>query len=178
MPGTLVAYYSRTGHTRAVAREIAEMAGPEVDVEEIHEASPRAGGIGWLRCIADAVLRRRPQLQALAHRPEAYELVLVGGPIWMGRLAPAVRAFVEHEIAPSTRVAYFATQEGPPSAAAWTDLERLGAARPVACHAVRMGEVPTHVRRAELDRFLARARRARPATSTAAPAATPRHAHG
>lgn len=180
MPRTLIAYYSRTGHTRAVAREIAELAGPDTDVEEILEATPRPGALGWARCVLEALLHRRPRLRAATHRPAGYDLVLVGGPIWMGRLAPAVRAYVADAIAPSTRVAYFVTQDGPSSAEAWADLERLGAARPVACHSVRMGAVPTHVRRAEIDRFLARARRAPTATAASAPtgSATSRHAHG
>lgn len=179
MPRTLITYYSRTGHTRAVARELAELAGPEVDVEEIHEAAPRHGALGWVHCVLDAVLHRRPALRAATHDVGLYELVLVGGPIWMGRLAPAVRAYVRDAIRPDTRVAYFATQDGPSAAAAWDDLEKIGAARPVACHSVRMGAVPAHVRRAELDRFLARARRAQPATTAARNGAgVSRHAHG
>ncbi|WP_133480163.1 flavodoxin family protein [Cognatilysobacter segetis] len=178
MSRTLVAYYSRTGHTRELARELAAMIGPEADVEEIFEATPRRGALGWVRSVFEALLRLRPRLHAGVHSPAAYDLVLIGGPIWMGRLAPAVRAYAADAIAPSTRVAYFATQDGPDSAAAWEDLERIGAARAVACHSVRMRAVPTHVRRAELDRFLARARSAQPAAPERRSGATSRHAHG
>ncbi|TZF84201.1 flavodoxin family protein [Cognatilysobacter lacus] len=179
MARTLVAYYSRTGHTRDVAGEIASIIGTDVDIEEILEESDRPGALGWIRCAFEAMFRLRPALRA-GRDVHGYDVVFVGGPIWMGRLAPAVRAFVEQHIGRETRVAYFATQEGAPTDAAWHDLEALSPARPVACHSIRNGAVPQAVRRAELERFVARAQRGQPATADerATSASSSRHAHG
>lgn len=172
MSRALVVYYSRTGTTRRVANEIRDLVNGDMD--EIVEAENHAGAFGWVRSIAEAVLRLQPRLQAPVCDPRGYDLVFVGGPIWMGRLAPAVRAWIACSGPSITRIAFFATQNGPAVAAAWQDLERLAGVRAVASHSVRMRAVPETVRQAELARFVARAQRAH--TNTFDTGATHPHA--
>lgn len=175
MARTLVVYYSRTGNTRRLAHELRDLT--EADVEELAEATDHTGTLGWVRCATEALLRRRPALLAPVHDPRRYDLVFVGGPVWMGRLAPAVRAYVADLGHASSRLAFFSTQAGVPSVSAWEDLERIGGVHPVATYAERVRPVADAAHRAELERFIARARRGHVSTFDHG-AGTPRPAHG
>lgn len=172
MARTLILYYSRTGNTRRLAQELRDLTG--ADLDELAEDDDRAGRLGWVRCATDALLRRRPALRPSAHDPHRYDLVFVGGPVWMGRLAPVVRTWVTEYACAASRLAFFSTQAGVPSAQAWDDLVRIGGVQPVATCAQRVRPVPEPAHRAELERFVARAKRGPASTFDA----TMRPAHG
>ena len=171
MSRTLVVYYSRTGHTRRLAEVLRTLC--SADLAEIREPAPRTGLPGWARCGLEATFRIRPKLQEPAHDLKDYDLVLVGGPVWMGRLAPAVRAYVALYGPQANRLAFFSTQGGPPVQAAWADLETLGGRHPVATYGERNG-TPEPIRLAGAQRFAARAERGH---STSASNGTLRAAH-
>ena len=48
----LVVYYSRTGRTKKIAKEIQERL--NADIEEIHDVKNREGILGWLSAGRDA----------------------------------------------------------------------------------------------------------------------------
>lgn len=104
---TLVVYYSRTGNTRRIGDELATALG--ADVEVLEETRERLGRLGYLRSGLDAGMRKASPLQPLHREPSAYELLVVGTPIWVSTVSAPVRAFLMTYCRPAHRVAWFCT---------------------------------------------------------------------
>lgn len=88
----LVIFYSRTGNTRRVAEAIAERL--KADIEEIRDVKSRSGVLGFLRSGYEALAGRLPKIQQVSRSPDEYDLVLIGSPVWVGRLASPMRAYL------------------------------------------------------------------------------------
>ena len=107
----LVAYYSWSGNTRALARHVADALG--ADLLEIRPKTPYPNDYG--RCVAQAKAEiakgHRPELEPLPDLSR-YTLVVVGSPNWWGTLAPPVSAFVADPALAGKRMALFQTHGG------------------------------------------------------------------
>lgn len=110
MKKVLVVYFSRSGHTAEVARAIAEAF--DADVEAIDDATPRDGLLGYLRSGYEAGRRRLPSVGAPKHDLRAYDLVVVGTPVWNMNVSSPVRAFLVRNRKDLPRVAFFCTCGG------------------------------------------------------------------
>jgi flavodoxin len=88
----LVIFYSRTGNTRRVAEAIAERL--KADIEEIRDVKSRSGVLGFLRSGYEALAGRLPKIQQVSRSPDEYDLVLIGSPVWVGRLSSPMRAYL------------------------------------------------------------------------------------
>lgn len=109
MSDILVACYSRTGKTRAVAEVLARMLG--ADLEEITESADRSGAKGYLLAGRDTMFDR-PATLTSTHNLAGRRIVVLGMPVWAFAPPPAIRAFVrQHDLAGKT-VAAFATMDG------------------------------------------------------------------
>ncbi len=94
MPYTLCVYYSRTGNTEKLIREIA--AELKCEAVKLDDGIERGGITGWLRSGMQAVSRRLTPVKPLktAIPIEAYDLVIIGTPVWAGRCSAPVRSFL------------------------------------------------------------------------------------
>lgn len=110
MKSCLVIYYSRSGFTERVAKRIA--ADCACDIERIRDARPREGPLGYLRSIYEALTGTLPPLEPTARNPADYELVIVGTPVWAGRLCSPMRAYLRANAARLPQVAAFCTMGG------------------------------------------------------------------
>jgi flavodoxin len=88
----LVVYYSLTGMTRIVAQQIASIG--NCDVEEIVDVRPRRGMFGYLRSGFEAVAKIQPKIRPSGKNPASYDLVVLGTPVWMGRMSTPMRAYI------------------------------------------------------------------------------------
>lgn len=158
----LVAYYSMTGHTRQLAEEIRARLGQETDIETIREPRARRGGLGLLRALFHAVARSAPAILPARFPPGAHDLLVLGGPIWMGRMAAPVRTYARSHGASVPRIALFCTQGGNGAAAAFSEMERICGRAPVATLAVDGGHLPPPRHAEALDAFIAALGRAPP----------------
>ena len=95
MSDVLCIYYSRTGNTQKTMKEIAL----ELDAElvELTDGVDRSGVSGWLRSGLDAMRRTvKPVKPFETKRPlSAYDLVIVGTPVWAGRCSSVTRSFLK-----------------------------------------------------------------------------------
>ena len=93
-PKTLVLYYSQTNTTKAVAEEIAAALG--ADIEAILPVVPYEGDIPAVaaRCAKDAAEGKLPELKPFTVDVNAYDIIFLGYPIWMGTYAPPVEAAI------------------------------------------------------------------------------------
>ncbi len=110
MSKALVAYYSWTGHTRAIAEAIgAEL---DADVEQICEVRPRSGWIAYFRSAWEVLQNRPTPIKVTDKDPFAYDLVVLGTPVWAGRMSSPMRSYIVQQRAKFARVALFCTEGG------------------------------------------------------------------
>ena len=82
----LVAYYSRSGNTQAMAREIARRFG--ADLIEIRAPAYTLDMAGWANAVYDSWHKLPALAEPKALETGAYRLIFLGAPIWWYRPAP------------------------------------------------------------------------------------------
>jgi flavodoxin len=130
---TLVVCYSRTGNTLMLAHKIAVAMNAEL--EEIVDRVNRRGILGYLRSGSDAWFGRRAEILPLHHEPSAFDLVIVGTPVWRASPSSPVRTYLEDHAAVLSRVAFFCTMAGFGSGRAFRQMQQACGRRPVATFA-------------------------------------------
>ena len=110
MPHTLCVYYSRTGNTEKLMKEIA--AELKCELVKLDDGVDRTGLKGWLRSGMQAMSRRLPPVKPLntASPLGDYELVIIGTPVWAGRCSAPVRSFLMQYGEELRRTAYVITR--------------------------------------------------------------------
>jgi Flavodoxin len=103
----LIAYYSRTGRTARVARDIAARTGG--DIERIQDPRHRIGCLGYLEAIRDAVRGAPARIPPITRKPSDYAMTIIGTPVWAWKMTPAVRAYLRQTQQQLARVAFFVT---------------------------------------------------------------------
>ncbi|RKY53370.1 MAG: flavodoxin [Candidatus Neomarinimicrobiota bacterium] len=138
---TLVVVYSKTGNTLSVAKRIAGKL--EADLEVIEDKADRRGILGFLRSGYEALSKKVPPIAEPKHDPGDYELVIIGTPIWAGRMSSPVRAYLLSFHGSFRQVAFFATSAGGGHGKALAEMAEFTAAKPLATVEITSG----HVRR-------------------------------
>ncbi|MBU2487413.1 MAG: hypothetical protein KKG78_20250 [Alphaproteobacteria bacterium] len=110
MPKFLVVYYSRTGHTAQVARALADRLG--ADLEPIREARSRKGIWQYFRSAREALAGKRAEIEPARHDPAAYDIVLLGSPVWASHPSTPVSAYLAANREKLKAVAFFVTLGG------------------------------------------------------------------
>jgi len=103
----LVAYYSLSGNTARVARDLAARLG--ADIESIQDPGHGVGFFGYLKDSLDALRKVPAKIGPLARNPDDYALTIVGTPVWAGRMTPAVRSYLQQTQGRLGKVACFVT---------------------------------------------------------------------
>jgi hypothetical protein len=134
-PKVLVAYYSRTGHTRKLARAVA--AALEADVDEIRDPTHRSGLLGWLRSGIEGYGGVLAPIDPPRRDPADYDVVVVGTPVWSMSVSAPVRTYLWRERARFPRVAFVATLGGMGKERVFAQMKAVGGRGPVATLAVR-----------------------------------------
>lgn len=116
----LVAYYSWTGKTAEIAKAIAAELG--ADLEAISEPKPRRGVFAFLRSALEARGKEAAPILPLSRRAGDYDIVILGSPVWAGRIASPMRAYIERERVNLKQVAFFCTLGGANGEQALADL--------------------------------------------------------
>ena len=90
----LVAYYSHSGNTRAVAQQIAQAVGGDLFAVETVQTYPDA--YNQLTAQAQQEIRAgfMPELKDTVPNMAQYDVVFIGSPNWWGTYAPAVKSFL------------------------------------------------------------------------------------
>jgi len=144
---TLIAYYSRTGHTEQLANEVA--AGCKADMDRIRDdAIDRSGLWGYLRSGWQAASGATPAIKRATRNPADYDLVVIGTPVWNWSLAAPVRTYARRHAGQFKRVAFFCTEGGSGDRRVFDELHRICGKPPRATMAVKERELdpPKHAK--------------------------------
>jgi flavodoxin len=106
---TLVTYYSRTGNTKFVADKIAEQLNAEIC--EVVDKKNRKGKLVFLTG-GYAALREKLTKIEVTKTINDYDFIIVGSPVWAGKIAPAIRTFLVLNDFSDKQVAFFVTMGG------------------------------------------------------------------
>ncbi|WP_250536103.1 hypothetical protein [Caballeronia sp. AZ10_KS36] len=156
MSKVLVVCYSRTGKTRALGEALA--ARLQADLEVITEPVDRSGVLGFVRAIFDTVFARPVQLHAGCRDATAYELVVIGTPVWAGTVSAPVRAWLALNRRKLPYVAFFCTENARGETTAFRNMATLAGKQPVARCAIKQG-LPADDARRLVDVFVDRIER-------------------
>jgi flavodoxin len=107
---SLVVFYSRSGNTRIIAQAIANSL--KSDIEEIIDKKKRAGRFGFFIAGKDATLKKLTKIDDIKTDPSKYDLIILGTPVWNGKMAPAIRTYIKEVKEKIRRVAFFVTADG------------------------------------------------------------------
>jgi flavodoxin len=88
----LVVYYSRTGMTAKIAKEISARVG--ADMEEVIDKKNRKGLLGWLSAGRDAGARKLTEIGESKRDPSLYGLVVIGTPVWNSNISTPIRTYI------------------------------------------------------------------------------------
>jgi len=127
---TLVVYYSKTGNTRLVAKELAQNL--SADLEELADAHPKEGIVGMIIAGKDAALQNSTAINDLKHQITDYDLVIIGTPIWAWTMANPIRGFFEKYKQNLKKVAFFSTMGNSGDKRAFSHMEKLSGLTPIA----------------------------------------------
>ena len=111
---TLIVYYSWSGNTRLVAEQLAEKTGAGLFKLETAKTYPPS------QKDIDATVNRElesgnlPELKAWPGKLSSYDLVLLGGPVWMYTVATPVMRFLSETDFVGAMLAPFCTHQGGP----------------------------------------------------------------
>lgn len=150
---TLVAFFSRSGHTRDLAGILAERL--SADLDTITELGPsRLGRRGYLRSSVDAILQNAPAIRAPMHDPASYDLVIIGTPVWWMGVSPPVRTFLLTHRGRLRDVAFFGTCGGRGADRAFRQMSELCGLPPRATFWARERDLGPGIRVVDVARFV------------------------
>jgi flavodoxin len=131
----LVVFYSLTGTTKHVAKELAESLA--ADVEEIREVRSRNGVLDFIRSGYESVRKVLPPIKPFEKNPAEYRLVVLGTPVWAGGMSSPMRTYITQNRERFRAVALFCTQGGETEGSTFLDMTELCGKTPVATLSLR-----------------------------------------
>jgi flavodoxin len=109
---TAVIYYSYEGNTALAARTIAASLGAECFEIKTTNTKKRSGFVKYLWGVAQVMTRKKPALAPLAVDPNAYDLIVLGTPVWASNPAPAMVSFLGKTAITGKKIALFCCHAG------------------------------------------------------------------
>jgi len=109
---TAVVYYTLSGNCELVAREI--KAKMDADLIRLHtKDEKKRGKIGSMFWGVGMVFsRKKPPLKPYSFDASAYDLIIIGAPVWAGSPAPPVETFISETGLKGKKIALFVCHAG------------------------------------------------------------------
>lgn len=103
----LVVYYTRTGNTERVAKDLATRL--RADIERIEDKANRGGFLGYIGAVRDSVRNAAADISQPQKDPADYAITVVGTPVWGWRMTPAAREYLKRTAGRARALAFFTT---------------------------------------------------------------------
>lgn len=122
---TLIVYFSWGGNTRTVASHIHALIGG--DIVEVETAVPYPDTYEEVTQTAQGELASdyRPELKTKVENMDEYGTLIVGTPVWGGRLTPAMKSFLASHDLSGKAIAPFCTHGGSGTAQTVNDIRSV-----------------------------------------------------
>ncbi|MFW6135019.1 MAG: flavodoxin family protein [Elusimicrobiota bacterium] len=135
----LVVYYSKTGHTRKIAQDIAKQL--DADLEEISDQKTRTGLVGFVLGGRDALTGKETSISEMEKNPAEYDLVIFGSPIWAGNITPAIRTYINQYGDSIRSAAFFFSSGGKTPDQVFEKILSFLKEKPVAVTGLSLGDI-------------------------------------
>ncbi len=106
----LIIYYSKSGHTEKVAKQLSNEL--NADLRKIEEQTKRNGIFGYIKAGYDSLLGKRVVLVNPNFDVLKYDLIFFGTPTWAARPAPPIITFMDNLDLKGKKVINFTTMMG------------------------------------------------------------------
>ena len=106
---TLVVYFSLTGNTERVAKIIAEQL--NADLCKVVDKKHKKGKLIYLKGGAASFREKLTKIE-VSKSIDGYDFIIVGSPIWAGKITPAIRTFLSLNDYSQKKGAFFITLGG------------------------------------------------------------------
>lgn len=90
---TLIVLYSKTGNTAIIGGMIAKETGGVL--EKIADKKNRKGFLGFINSCKESLLKVCTQIEQTKYKPEDFDLIFIGTPVWAHNMVPAIRTYIE-----------------------------------------------------------------------------------
>ena len=148
---TLVIYYSLSGNTQTVAEAIANTL--KADINRLEDKHSRTGPLGMLLTIYQVLFSRPGKIRFASTNPNEYDLLILGAPIWIMKLAPPMRSYILKEKNKFKQVAFFCTEGTSGASNAFKAMESLCAKKPVATLEITEADIKSGLYREKTHSF-------------------------
>jgi flavodoxin len=112
----LIVFYSYDGNSALVAQELQKALGDDCDVLPLllEDEADRSGLAKFLWGGRMVLSRSNPKLEPYDTAIDEYDLLILGGPVWAGSPAPALRTFIAETKPEGKRIGLFLCHAGGP----------------------------------------------------------------
>jgi flavodoxin len=156
MKNILVVYYSRTGMTNMVAREIASACNADLEVIKCEAGEDKKN---YLTALFEAGLHLKASIHSSRHSPDDYDLVIIGTPIWGWNMSSPVRAYIEEHRHQFKNLAFFCTFGGAGYQKVFKDMENIAGQEPIASLELTEAEIKKDHHHEKIKTFVDKVKR-------------------
>lgn len=93
----LIVYYSLEGNTDYIARTLAKNSHADVLCLKPVKPFPTKSPMKYIKGGMSAVFGRHPKLEPYTFDKDAYDCIILGCPVWAGRMASPMASFLKNE---------------------------------------------------------------------------------
>lgn len=109
---TIIVYYSLEGNTKYIAEKLANATGADILELKPQKEYPKSTALKFIAGGFAATVGTHPKLKDYAFDANAYDLIVLGSPVWNSRITPPLNTFLEKENLKGKKVGMFACQSG------------------------------------------------------------------
>jgi len=108
---TAVVFYTLDGNCAIVAQEIKSIL--NADLIQLHtDNEKKRKGIVKFFWACGMMFKKKPKLKPYSFDPSAYDLIIIGAPVWAGAPASPIKTFIANTSITSKKIALFVCHAG------------------------------------------------------------------
>lgn len=93
--------------------------------EELIDKKNRDGKTGYVIAGKDAMMKKETDIDEVSYNPENFVILIVGTPVWAGKVPPAVRMYLEMYHDEISQAAFFCTHGGGGESKTFTNMQEI-----------------------------------------------------
>ena len=148
----LVIFYSRSNNTLRIAEEIRNTLG--CDLEEVIDTHNRTGAMGYMHSVINALRKTPAIIKDLKKDLTMYDLIIIGTPVWTGKMSTPIRTFIAQNHAKFKNTAFFCTATGHNFDGTFIEMKELSETSPLAKLGLSTKEIKDGSYKSKLDEFV------------------------